>query len=690
MYQIKFFKKMLVLFKQWTKKPYGAFNSLTHTIKICTLAVSYSLVCKPIEAQTTDTVFTTDTPLEIDEVVVQSSPVRQTILETGRQIQVINSKEIELKGASSIEELISQLAGIENQSRNGFGVQTDFSLRGSTFQQVLILIDGQRINDPMTAHFNGNIPVSISEIHQIEIIQGPVSADFGPDATGGAINIITKTFSSSLLNQGLNTSASLKAGSYGFFSGNGGINYKTEFFNLGISAQKNISNGQKFDTLAPTRFDIETLSIGASMNLNKNLKISLRLATDIRDFNAQYFYSFSKRDSATEKVERYLGHFQTDFTSRLGKTKLSTSYLKTNDYYVFNPSIKTLPAYINDIYVYNFNLNHTIDFGVLNFHLGVNSNFRDIKSNNRGNHTLAHYGGFFSTQYKPIDQLTINVSLRQDYDEQYQWATLPQWSFSWRVTETFNTRYAAGRSVRAADFTELYYQRYGFDTLKRLPAGNKIGNPNLEPEDSWSNEIGFDWLAINGLTATFTGFYRSSKNLIDYVSIQSNNITDLNFLNPNSTYFVADNLAVTNTYGINCEVNFKKPITNLIQLNYLLTTTFQETENKEGVVSFYIANHAKQKIYNSIIFNIARTSIGINNLYILRDSHSTTELNSNFKFIQIKKDYSLWNFHSEYTLYKNRIWINLQINNVFDTRYMAILGPLMPGRWLMLGARFSI
>ena len=79
-------------------------------------------------------------------------------------------------------------------SRGGFGVQADIGMRGSTFSQVLILLDNVRMNDPLTAHFNSNIPIAKSEIGIIEVIKGPSSASYGSDAVGGVIHIKSKSY----------------------------------------------------------------------------------------------------------------------------------------------------------------------------------------------------------------------------------------------------------------------------------------------------------------------------------------------------------------------------------------------------------------------------------------------------------------------------------------------------------------
>ena len=86
---------------------------------------------------------------------------------------------------NSIDELLKNIPSIELQSKGDFGVQSDITMRGTTFSQTLVLLDGMRVNDPLTGHFSMYIPINPSEIHQIEIIRGGNSSIYGPDAVGG-------------------------------------------------------------------------------------------------------------------------------------------------------------------------------------------------------------------------------------------------------------------------------------------------------------------------------------------------------------------------------------------------------------------------------------------------------------------------------------------------------------------------
>ena len=99
--------------------------------------------------------------------------------EIGKNTTIITASEIQNFSFQSIDELFKLMPSIELQSRGGFGTQSDITLRGSTFNQTLVLLDGLRINDPLTGHFSMYIPISPFEIYQIQIIRGSGSSIYG-------------------------------------------------------------------------------------------------------------------------------------------------------------------------------------------------------------------------------------------------------------------------------------------------------------------------------------------------------------------------------------------------------------------------------------------------------------------------------------------------------------------------------
>lgn len=135
MKQKHFNRKSLIKFRQWGNKRYSAFNSLHKLIKICTLAFAYSIIVKPAHTKAQGTDSTSEKITEIGEVTVQSTLIEMKNAETGRSIEIISSAQIQSLPITTIDELLRYIPGIDAQQRDAFGAQTDFSLRGSSFNQ---------------------------------------------------------------------------------------------------------------------------------------------------------------------------------------------------------------------------------------------------------------------------------------------------------------------------------------------------------------------------------------------------------------------------------------------------------------------------------------------------------------------------------------------------------------------------
>ena len=109
-----------------------------------------------------------------------------------RAASIFDRADLQKLGIASVVDALRLLPGVDVRSRGPMDVQADFSLRGSTFSQNLILVDGVRINDSQSAHHNGEIPIEVGAIDHIEVVNGAGSSAHGADALGGVINIVTR------------------------------------------------------------------------------------------------------------------------------------------------------------------------------------------------------------------------------------------------------------------------------------------------------------------------------------------------------------------------------------------------------------------------------------------------------------------------------------------------------------------
>ena len=124
---------------------------------------------------------------KLDPIVVTGSRIPSLLSELGQSIEVISAEQIKEIPVSTLDEVLKYIAGIDVRQRGAGNVQSDVSIRGSTFEQTLVLIDGMAMNDPQTGHHNMNLPINLDDIERIEIVKGTASRIYGPNAMGGVI-----------------------------------------------------------------------------------------------------------------------------------------------------------------------------------------------------------------------------------------------------------------------------------------------------------------------------------------------------------------------------------------------------------------------------------------------------------------------------------------------------------------------
>src|SRR5699024_7718248 len=492
-----------------------------------------------------------DTLITTKEVVVSSVRTPQTAATTGRNITIIPARVIQEMPVHTTDELLRYVPGVEVQSRGAFGTQSDFSIRGSTFSQILVMVDGMRLNDPLAAHFNSNIPVAPSEIKRIEVLHGPAAAQYGADAVGGVINIITNNFSKPTSKQHTDANIKVGYGQYRLKTGRAGFSHFGHNYRIGGGGMWYHSPGQTLDDDYKSRFGIGTLSLSGGFQLGQGWDLAIRSAYDERDYNARYFYTASPADNATSHIRAWWNQLQLTQQSKNRQTTIKTSFKHNIGNYVFNantPANHHITELLNLQVYQNWQLSPQWSWTY-----GLQGNHRFINSNDRGRHSDWHYAGFSMLQWKPVDPLTLTGSLRLDHDQSYGTELMPQFSASYN-TGHWIFRLSGGRSIRSASYTERYIST---NTEEQLAEGRNLGNPHLQAERSWSGEAGIDFLATSHLRLSATGFLRSSTNLIDYLLKNSSQISNNENLKPNTNYLYSENLNTIQTYGLETNLLFQ-------------------------------------------------------------------------------------------------------------------------------------
>jgi iron complex outermembrane receptor protein len=616
------------------------------------LLYSFSLFAQPIET------------LQPVSVTATRSP--QKINETGRSITVIDGNQFQQLPVASIDELLKFVPGVEVQSRGPMGAQSDIVIRGGTFQQVLVLLDGVKLNDPITGHFSSYIPIAPYEIDRIEILKGPAAAIYGAEAVGGVVHIISKTFSAFNKSKISTAKATVALGQYGLMNADAGFQKNMKKSTLIFGVLSNNTYGQLLRGKNRGYLHNHTFSGSVAFDLGKQWQLSIRSSYDNRRFAAQNFYTTFVSDTATEKVNTWWNQVQLKQQKANRTRQIDVLYKRTSDNYLFNPA-----SIANENKSNHFVLQYIDALKInsqWNLSLGTQIDRRAIVSNDRGNHAT-HHGAIFGSLLFTKNKWRISPVLRADWDENYGGALLPQLNIAYLLPK-ITLRANAGKAIRSADYTERF-NNYN----KAIVRSGSIGNPDLTTENSWSYETGADFFIGTHFKLTVNGFYRDQKNVIDFVQTAYADMPRKENLVPNGVYALAKNIKSLQTRGIEVECTYQNRFSTQQSLMISAGSTFLKSTTSDAVPSFYILSHARTLIQTNIIYQLKKITIAVNSVYKERANRTAPAINAN-----ISKSYFIVHSKLAYQV-QSGVQFFIACNNIGDIQYSDLLGSSMPRRW---------
>jgi len=223
----------------------------------------------------------TEKNINIEEVRVSGLRATMVYSQVSRMVTVIPKEVIQSVPSGSINDLLEYVGGLDIRNRGNFAVQADLSIRGGSFDQVLILLNGINISDPQTGHYNMDLPVDLESIERIEILRGSGSRVFGTNAFSGVINIITK---SDLKND---VSLSANYGQYGYYRTGISSNIRTGNLYNHISISSSGSDGY----IDNTDFNNFNIFYQGSLKIRKNSDLEILFGRQNKAFGANSFYT---------------------------------------------------------------------------------------------------------------------------------------------------------------------------------------------------------------------------------------------------------------------------------------------------------------------------------------------------------------------------------------------------------------
>ncbi|MGB0403198.1 MAG: TonB-dependent receptor [Salibacteraceae bacterium] len=630
-----------------------------------------------------------DTTITIKAFTIQGIRTIDSLFNSPINTVVISKKEVENAPIQSTSELLNFASGIDVKNRGGLGVQSDISIRGGTYDQSLVLVDGIKMSDPQTGHHMMNLPVFVDQLERVEMISNGGSRWFGPYAFSGAINLITKKATENAL------TVRLSGGEYGYVDAGIAGSIVTKKTSTTISMNHRKSDGY----ISNTDFDMTNLSLISTIDF-KPVELKLNLGMTDKNFGAQSFYT-ANYPNQFEATRSFFGSAQAKID--LGKLTITPRgyyrrhydrfelYREQKDWYQWEGSHLVMgddtagswynyPNYHrNEVRAGELNLAYVSKFGTT--HFGAEYRHESVNSNNLGDvtgDTLTDYDGAFYTKYAErentsvffehngkIQNFRFSIGMLANFHSVYGDDYMPGLDVSYDFTNSFRVFAGANKNIRFPTFTDLYYS-----------LGGAQGSINLKPEESQNYQLGLRYKK-NNVQATATGFYRKGDNLIDWVryngatTTQAANITQVNFIGVEFDGYVRFN------------AEEKGAFLKGLALRY---TGMEADQTSDGFESNYVLDYLNHKFYAGFDHKIAGNLMG---RWSARVENRTggyfdKELGKEVEFTP----YALVDFRL-YQEFKGLNWY-VEIANIFNTTYRDIGIVPQPGRWLRVGAKYTL
>lgn len=667
----------LTYFKRWTRHKASVFASLKKTIKISVLLFALSFIKTPavVYSQLSDTLSITNS-YDLDEVEVIAQAAPDVFSQLARTITVISAQDISSSAASTIQDLLEYVAGVDIRQRNTNGVQADIQLRGGTFDQVLVMLNGISISDPQTGHFNLNLPVSLSSVERIEILHGSAARVYGANAYKGVVNIITKRNENGI-------SGGFAYGMNNLLTSNlsAGFSENNHYHNLGFS--KSRSDGYTHNT----EFFLSNLNYNGGLNLDL-LELFWQGGISTKAYGANDFYSPMFPDQFEETG--------TGFASLGFKT---TGKLKVDGHFWYRQHLDHFLLKRDDPSFYE-NFHRTDIYGMklsteFRSKIGITEARFEIKSENilstvlgwdmdeevliKGTDSLFYTNkyqrnnlGFQLEQKYQADHFYISggVLLNRNLDYKNSWEIFPGLDVSYKLaSDRLKLFSSIGRSLRLPTFTDMFYS----DPVN-------IGNPNLQPEELISFESGLEF-NTRQLNTGLSYFRDFGKDVIDWVMYDSSNV------------YEANNIGEIQSSGVEVKLEYKVNSTakNLAIKSIRIDYAYIDQQLEEGNYdSKYAGDFLKQKLvlsaklelYSYFNLNYHITYAARNGEFQTYDEASGSRFNTAFQPYWLN-DVSLNYNRTKYKLY-------LKASNLFDVKYNDVGSLVQPGRWILGGFEFNI
>lgn len=436
--------------------------------------------------------------VELDTQLVSGRLYSDPVAAAAFNVTVVEQADLQLLPVNNVIEALEYVAGIDVRKRGISGIQADVGIRGSSYEQTLVLLDGMRMNDPQTGHHNFDLPIAFEDIERIEIVKGPGAAQYGPSANGGIINIVSRK--EILTDSGRKAKVSLQRGSY---------DYERYALSLAKTEGEYSQFMSGYHSAADSYLRDEALDSRQGQGSYRVVHQADNTTTQVafgyleKDFGAYRFYVDTEAQSRESTSQRHgYGIHQYRFANG-SQLEASINWRNHFDAFIYQP---TSSASEHETEA----LQSRLTFAQGAFATGVEYNQENMDSNRDGRQGRHFASGFINYKQRVVVNVSVSGNLSYvNYDSREQFV-LPVIGLDALISENVEMYANAGQSVRTPTLNDLYLNMPGLD----------LGSQDLKLEKTNSAEVG---VRMNSTDVNIGAsvFYKETQDAIDFTKTQA-------------------------------------------------------------------------------------------------------------------------------------------------------------------------
>ena len=691
-------KRPTLVFHHFGNKGYSLFSCLGREV-VCSVLSVATLTYASAESVSTDPVVTDSTSMTtaremmLEEVSVTGSRAPLTKGQAARMVTVLDRADIAQAPVQSVNDLLKYAIGVDVRQRGPIGAQTDISIRGGTSEQIILLLNGINICDPQTGHNAMDLPVDLSDIVRIEVLEGPAGRIYGTSSLVGAINVVTREPGDRKAGRQSDEDITLHAevGSYGY--GNVGgrfhVSQSTTNYSLSNSLSANYARSDGWSRSKAGRLNTDfSGSKGFYQGQYENEKVLLNWHLGIADkgWGSSTFYASPKwqADEQYEHTTKLFSALQCE--TRQGPLHLSASIYWNQDrdrYEGYRGQAEKMKFNYNRTDVYGVSMSSYFDWKAGRTAFGAELRNEDLVSGNLGeplsqthhirgtdrDYTLGlnrtNISGYLEHNIL-FNQFTVSAGL---VAVKNTWSNMnmtvyPGIDISYRPTPQWKLHASYNTSLRMPSFTEMYYKLQGYSA-----------DPHLKPEEMQALEIGANgqWSMAKGPYASIHSalWYHHGSNMIDWIMDTSKG---------NEAVWQSVNHTTINSIGFEAGFNVKWPLFN-VECHYAYI--HQDKKQEADIVSQYALEYLRHKLVTKATVQITQC------LSLAANLRWQDRIGSYTDFGGVMHDYEPYALVDTRLTWAQAKWkAYVETNNLLGTSYHDYGLVEQPGRWIIAG--FSI